>query len=160
VPGSAPAWSSTTSETVIDHAINTLVTSINDVADEVEAIEDPEDRMRALTDAAWRVFLNPASLSAMEILIATRSFRAKLGTEQLAGLQPGLDRIARVVGNRSPHAEAIADLLWAAPLGLMVGQMVTEFPLPTDPQREAMAQLLIDHLKAGHERPARGRRKR
>ena len=145
---------------VIDHAINTLVTSINDVADEVEAIEDPEDRMRALTDAAWRGFLNPASLSAMEILIATRSFRAKLGTEQLAGLQPGLDRIARVVGNRSPHAEAIADLLWAAPLGLMVGQMVTEFPLPTDPQREAMAQLLIDHLKAGHERPARGRRKR
>ncbi|MGV0851859.1 TetR/AcrR family transcriptional regulator [Mycolicibacterium phlei] len=133
---------------VIDHAINTLVTSINELVDEVEGIKDTEARMRTLTDAAWKVFLNPASLTAMEILIATRSLRSKLGLEQLVSLQPGLERIAALIDARSPHAAALTDLLWAAPLGLMVGQMVTEVPLPTEPQRQAMAQLLIDHLGA------------
>ena len=131
---------------VIDHAITTLVTSINELADDVEGIEDTADRMRALTDAAWRVFLNPASLTAMEILIATRSLRSTLGMEQLGSLQPGLERIAALIGTPSPDAAAITDLLWAAPLGLMVGQMVSDAPLPTEPQRHAMAQLLIDHL--------------
>lgn len=132
---------------VIDHAITTLATSINDLADEVEGIEGTEDRMRALTDAAWKVFLNPASLTAMEILIATRSLRSKLDMEQLVSLQPGLVRIAGLIRTPSPDAAAITDLLWAAPLGLMVGQMVSDAPLPTDPQRRAMAQLLIDHLR-------------
>ncbi|AMO63595.1 transcriptional regulator [Mycolicibacterium phlei] len=133
---------------VIEHAVTTLATSIDDLVDQVEAIADAEERMRALTEAAWRVFLNPASLSAMEILIATRSLRAKLGLDQLTRLQPGLERIAALIDAKSPHAAALTDLLWAAPLGLMVGQMVTEVPLPTEPQRQAMAQLLIDHLRA------------
>jgi len=144
---------------VIDHAVTTLATAINELADEVEGIEDSEDRLRALTEAAWRVFLNPASLTAMEILIATRSLRAKLGTEQLLALQPGLERIAALIGPGSPHSTAIADLLWAAPLGLMVGQMVTEVTLPTEPQRHAMAQLIIDHLSvSGTTTAKRGRR--
>lgn len=29
----------------------------------------------------------------------------------------------------------------------MVGQMVTDVPLSTEPQREAMAQMMTDHLK-------------
>lgn len=146
---------------VIDHAIQVLVTSINDLADEVEGISDVEQRMRALADAAWRTFLNPASMSAMEILIATRSLRSALALEQLAELQPGLERIARLVGSESPHARSIADLLWAAPIGLMVGQMVTEIPLPTDAQSEAMAVLLTDHLRrVGEGRPTRSRRRK
>ncbi|MGV0791245.1 TetR/AcrR family transcriptional regulator [Mycolicibacterium sp. XJ1819] len=131
---------------VIDYAITALVTSVNDLADKVQGVEDPEDRMRALADAAWRVFLNPASLTAMEVLIATRSLRSRLGMEQLVRLQPGLERIAALIGTPSPDAAAITDLLWSAPLGLMVGQMVSDVPLPTEPQRHAMAQLLIDHL--------------
>ncbi|OBF13739.1 TetR/AcrR family transcriptional regulator [Mycobacterium sp. ACS4331] len=144
---------------VIDHAVTTLVASINELADEVEGIKDTEERMRALTDAAWRVFLNPASLTAMEILIATRSLRSTLGMEQLASLQPGLERIASLIGTPSPHAAAITDLLWAAPLGLMVGQMVSDAPLPTDPQRHAMAQLMIDHLRVNATDAAKRRRK-
>lgn len=130
---------------VVDHAIALLVTSVNDLADEVEGISDNGERMTALADAAWRTFLNPASMTAMEILIATRSLRSTLAVEQLAQLQPGLERITKLVGG-SPHATAIADLLWAAPVGLMVGQMVSDVPLPTEPQRRAMAQLLSDHL--------------
>ncbi|MCV7221324.1 TetR/AcrR family transcriptional regulator [Mycolicibacterium elephantis] len=139
---------------VIDHAVTTLVTSINDLVNEVEGIKDTETRMRALTDAAWKVFLNPASLTAMEILIATRSFRSKLGMEQLVSLQPGLERIASLLGTSSPHVTAITDLLWAAPVGLMVGQMVADVPLPTEPQRQAMAQLMIDHLRISQGGPA------
>lgn len=146
---------------VIDHAIATLTTAIDELADEVEGIDNIEQRMAALADAAWKVFLNPASMTAMEILIATRSLRSSLAAEQLAELQPGLARIASLIGAPSPHARAIADLLWAAPIGLMVGQMVTDAPLPTKPQRHAMAQLLIDHLQAGSApRRRRGTRKR
>ncbi|MCV7355905.1 TetR/AcrR family transcriptional regulator [Mycolicibacterium fluoranthenivorans] len=131
---------------VIDHAISTLVTSVNDLADKVAGIKNIDDRMTALADAAWATFLNPASMTAMEILIATRSLRSTLDIEQLIDLQPGLERIAELIGAPSPHARAIADLLWAAPVGLMVGQMVTTVPLPTEPQRQAMAQLMADHL--------------
>lgn len=131
---------------VIDHAISTLVTSVNDLADKVAGIKNIDDRMTALADAAWETFLNPASMTAMEILIATRSLRSTLDIEQLVDLQPGLERIAELIGAPSPHARAIADLLWAAPVGLMVGQMVTTVPLPTEPQRHAMAQLMADHL--------------
>lgn len=139
---------------VVDHAITSLVTSVNDLADEVEGITETEARMAALADAAWRTFLNPASMTAMEILIATRSFRSTLGIEQLAKLQPGLGRIAELIGAPSPHAEAIADLLWAAPVGLMVGQMITDVPLPTEPQQQAMAKLLTDHLAVGMRKSA------
>lgn len=142
---------------VIDHAIAALVTATNELADEVEGIKDPDQRMTALADAAWKTFLNPASMTAMEILIATRSLRSTLAVEQLADLQPGLERIAKLVGAPSPHAAAIADLLWAAPVGLMVGQMVTDVSLPTEPQRQAMAQLLIDHLKANQRAAPRRR---
>lgn len=135
---------------VIDHAISTLTSAVDELADKVEGIDGFEERMKTLADAAWKVFLDPASMTAMEILIATRSLRSSLGVEQLAELQPGLGRIASLIGAPSPHARAIADLLWAAPIGLMVGQMVTEAPLPTEPQRQAMAQLLIDHLRVNH----------
>ncbi len=138
---------------VIDHAVSTLVTSINVLADRVEGIADNDERMTALADAAWETFFNSASMAAMEILIATRSLRSTLAVEQLADLQPGLERIAQLVGAPSPHATAIADLLWAAPVGLMVGQMVTSVPLATEPQRRAMAQLLADHLR--NHRPRR-----
>lgn len=131
---------------VIDHAITALAISISELAEKVEGIQDIDERMTALADAAWETFLNPASMTAMEILIATRSLRSTLALEQLADLQPGLERIAGLLGMPSPHAAAIADLLWAAPVGLMVGQMVTSVQIPTEPQRRAMAQLMTDHL--------------
>jgi TetR/AcrR family transcriptional regulator, regulator of cefoperazone and chloramphenicol sensitivity len=132
---------------VIEHAITTLAESIDELADKVSGITDPDARMAELAAAAWEAFLNPASMTAMEILIATRSLRATLDVEQLTDLQPGLNRIAELIGDSSPHSTAIADLLWAAPVGLMVGQMVTSQPLPTEPQRHAMAQLMADHLR-------------
>lgn len=132
---------------VVDHAIDTLITSIEKLADRVEGIGDIDQRMSALADAAWETFLNPASMTAMEILIATRSLQSELGFERLAPLQPGLERIAGLLGIPTPHATAIADLLWAAPVGLMVGQMITSVSLPTEPQRRAMAQLMVDHLR-------------
>ncbi|WBP93728.1 helix-turn-helix domain containing protein [Mycolicibacterium neoaurum] len=145
---------------VVDHAITSLVTAVNELADEVNGITDTEARMTALADAAWRTFLNPASMTAMEILIATRSMRSTLGVEQLAKLQPGLQRIAGLVGAPSSYTDAIADLLWAAPVGLMVGQMITDVPLPTEPQRQAMAKLMTDHLAvSSREGPARPRTK-
>lgn len=133
---------------VIDHAVTTLIRSINELTERVGGISDDDERVKALVAAAWEAFHSPASMSAMEILIATRSLRDTLAVEQLIELQPGLARIAGLIGGSSADPAAIADLLWAAPIGLMVGQMVTNQPLPTEPQQHAMAQLIADHLRA------------
>lgn len=138
---------------VIDHALVTLAESMNELAEAVGGIVDTDERMHALAEAAWTVFFNPASMTAMEILIATRAMRGMLSMEQLADLQPGLARIAEVFGDDSAASAAIANLLWAAPVGLMVGQLVTSQPLPTEPEQQAMAQLLADHLRCRSNKP-------
>ena len=139
---------------VIDHAVTTLIESINELTERVGGIADDEERLKALVAAAWEAFHSPASMSAMEILIATRSLRDALAVEQLIELQPGLARIAELIGESTTESAAIADLLWAAPIGLMVGQMVTNQPIPTQPQQHAMAQLIADHLRASTKRAA------
>ncbi|WP_442008893.1 TetR/AcrR family transcriptional regulator [Mycobacterium sp. 2YAF39] len=145
---------------VIDHAVTTLIESINDLTERVGDIADDDERLKALVAAAWEAFHSPASMSAMEILIATRSLRDTLAVEQLIELQPGLARIAELIGGSSTDSAAIADLLWAAPIGLMVGQMVTNQPLPTEPQQQAMAKLIADHLRASPtKRTGRGTRR-
>lgn len=132
---------------VVQQAAATLTNSINEMADKASRIADAEERMVVLAGAAWEAFVNPTSVIAMEILIATRSLRATWPVEHLADLQPGLTRIAELLGDSSPHAAAIADLLWAAPVGLMVAQMATRQSLPVQTQQDAMAQLIADHLR-------------
>jgi AcrR family transcriptional regulator len=132
---------------IVQQAATTLTNSINEMADKAGRIADADERMVVLAAAAWEAFLNPTSIIAMEILIATRSLRATLPVEHLADLQPGVTRIAELLGDSSPHAAAIADLLWAAPVGLMVAQLATRQPLPLQTQQHAMAQLMADHLR-------------
>lgn len=145
---------------VIDHAVTTLIESINELTERVGSIADDNERLKALVAAAWEAFHSPASMSAMEILIATRSLRDTLAVEQLIELQPGLARIAELIGGSSTDSAAIADLLWAAPIGLMVGQMVTNQPIPTQPQQHAMAQLIADHLRGARTKSAGQRKSR
>jgi AcrR family transcriptional regulator len=132
---------------VINHALTTLAESMNQLVDAVSGIVDSDERMQTLAATAWTVFFNPASMTAMEILIATRAMRSRLSIEQLADLRPGLARIAELIGDGNSHSAAIANLLWAAPVGLMVGQLVTNQTLPIEPEQQAMAHLLADHLR-------------
>lgn len=140
---------------VIDYGLDTLVTALNELAAEAEALTNTEDIALSLTLAAWRALCTPISMTALEILIATRFMRGNLDMSQLAGLQTALDRISAIIGDSTPHAEGIAGLLWAAPVGMMVAQMVTTDLLPTESQQHALAALISDHLAVASKSPSR-----
>lgn len=133
---------------VIDHAFATLTASLNELADTAAEVADPRERAEALTAAAWTVFTSPKCMTALEILIATRALRGTLAAERLAGLGAAIARISEAIGDSTPHATAIANLVWSGPVGMMVAQMVMTDPLPTAPEQQAMAALIGDHLAA------------
>jgi AcrR family transcriptional regulator len=137
---------------VIDNSFVTLTDSLNELADAAANVTDIHTRAEALTDAAWKLFFNPTCMTAMEILIATRVMRGTLDPVQLAGLQAALMRISALLGDSTPHAGAIANLLWAGPVGMMVSQMVITAELPTDAEQHALADLITDHLKSASRR--------
>ena len=132
---------------VIEHAFATLLSNLEDLADAAEQVSDVRQRAESLTSTAWQVLFTPTSMTAMEILIATRCMRGALDENQLAGVQSALTRIAHLIGD-TPHAAPIASLLWAGPVGMMVAQMVIAPELSTEPEQRALAALIGDHLSA------------
>jgi TetR/AcrR family transcriptional regulator, regulator of cefoperazone and chloramphenicol sensitivity len=145
---------------VIEHAFATLTASLNKLADTAAGISNPRERAESLTAAAWSVFFSPTCMTALEIMIATRAMRGTLASDQIAGLVAAVTRIAESVGDTTPHSTAIANLLWASPIGMMVAQMVTTDPLPTAPEQQALAELIGEHLNAQQSNsnpPNRGR---
>ncbi|WP_319448175.1 MULTISPECIES: TetR/AcrR family transcriptional regulator [unclassified Mycobacterium] len=137
---------------VIDHANTTLTASLEQLADTAAAVEDPQERAESLSAAAWKVFFSPICMTALEILIATRAMQGTLSSDQLSGVLAAIERIGDAIGGDTPHSTAIANLLWSSPVGMMVAQMVTTEPLPTDPEQHAMAALISDHLDASQRR--------
>lgn len=137
---------------VIEHANTTLTASLNQIADTAAEVNDPQKRAESLTAAAWEVFFSPTCMTALEILIATRAMQGTLAADQLAGVVAGIGRIADAVGDSTPHAVGIANLLWSSPVGMMVAQMVTSDPLPTAPEQTALAALIAEHLESGQRR--------
>jgi TetR/AcrR family transcriptional regulator, regulator of cefoperazone and chloramphenicol sensitivity len=131
---------------VIEQSFATLIDSLNDLANATESVTDVDERAASLTAAAWELFFNPTCMTAMEILIATRVMRGTLDPERLAGLEAAFTRIAGLFGSATPHAGAIANLLWATPVGMMVAQMVITVALPTGAEQQALADLITDHL--------------
>jgi AcrR family transcriptional regulator len=135
---------------VIEHANTTLTASLNQIADTAAEVSDPRERAESLTAAAWEVFFSPTCMTALEILIATRAMQGTLGADQLEGVVAGIARIADAVGDSTPHAVGIANLLWSSPVGMMVAQMVTSDPMPTAPEQTALAALIGEHLESSH----------
>lgn len=140
---------------VIEHAFSTLTASLDELADAAAEVRDRRKRAESLTAAAWNVFFSPTCMTALEILIATRAMRGTLSTAQLEGVGNALARIAAAVGDDTPHAMPIANLLWSSPVGMMVAQMVMSDALPTAPEEHALADLIGDHLVASQRRARR-----
>ena len=146
---------------VIEHANTTLTASLNQIADTAAEFSDPQQRAESLTAAAWEVFFSPTCMTALEILIATRAMQGTLAADQLGGVLAGIGRIADAVGESTPHAVGIANLLWSSPVGMMVAQMVTSDPLPTGAEQHALAALIGGHLEASQRRaPSKARSRR
>lgn len=131
---------------VIDQAFATLIDSLNSVADQAADVTDMRERIASLTKAAWEIFFGPTCMTAMEILLATRTMRGTLDADQLAGLEQAFTRIGELIEGPTPHTTGIANLLWASPVGMMMAQSVMTDALPTELEQRAMADLIADHL--------------
>ena len=132
---------------VIDYGFDALVESLNELADTAEGVTDARSRAETLSAAAWQVFSTPTAMGALEILIATRAMRGTMDGKKFHGLQTALARIASLIDDSTPHAESIATLLWAGPVGMMVARIVTP-GLRAQSGQDALADLIADHLSA------------
>lgn len=145
---------------VIDYAFTTIIDSLNQLVDDAAEVSDPRERAESLTAAAWAAFFSPTCMTALEILIATRAMRGTLDTDKLAGLGTAIARIAEMIGDSTPHALPIANLVWASPVGMMVAQMVMTDVLPTAPEQAALGALIGDHLAAAEPKSPTKKRSR
>ena len=133
---------------VIDHGFDTMVQALNELADTAEGQTDAHARAETLSGAAYRIFSTPTAMGALEILIATRAMRGTMADKKFTGLQAALARIAGLIDDSTPHAESIATLLWAGPVGVMVARMVMPQPVGAQSGQDALTDLLADHLTA------------
>src|SRR5271168_5424310 len=151
---------------VIDYGFDTLVESLNELADTAEGVTDARSRAETLSAAAWEMFSTPTAMGALEILIATRAMRGTMDTKKFAGLEDAMARIAGLIDDSTPHANSITTLLWAGPVGMMVARMVMQKPLRAKSGQAALADLIADHVavravpdeKGGGRKPAKRRK--
>lgn len=151
---------------VIDYGFETLVESLNKLADTAQDVTDLRSRAEMLSASAWEMFSTPTAMGALEILIATRAMRGTMDTKKFAGLEDAMARIAGLIDHSTPHANSITTLLWAGPVGMMVARMVMQKPLRAKSGQAALADLIADHVavravpdeKGGGRKPAKRRK--
>jgi TetR/AcrR family transcriptional regulator, regulator of cefoperazone and chloramphenicol sensitivity len=107
-----------------------------------------DQRVRRVVDAAWKVFSSDDSRASLEILIATRAMRDKRATRHLGQLQQAITDLSRDLaeGLDSPHATAVADLIWATMRGLVVSQLVAGIPMDTTREQQALVDVICAYL--------------
>lgn len=137
---------------VIDHGQANLVDELDAIIDEAADIKDGRARAEMLTSEIWSVFSTPECMALLEILIGTRTTRGTQSAADLAGLAPTLARLSELLGKGAAKPAAVANLLWAGPVGMMVAQMTTSEPLPTHDEQQAMAGLVSDRLSTRRRR--------
>jgi TetR/AcrR family transcriptional regulator, regulator of cefoperazone and chloramphenicol sensitivity len=132
---------------VVDHGFG-LVT------DAIEGVDVPtgsiRDRVQAVVDAGWQAFSHPASLAALEILVATRDAREARHEAHLAEIAERLTLLGRAVdpGRPNRRREAVGELLWAALRGFVLAQMVVREPIDFSRERQVLVELLAAHLES------------
>ena len=122
----------------------------NELRTNLAAIDVPDGPTRArvevVVSAAWAAFSSPASMAALEILVATRSDRNASANRHLLHLARDLRQLGESIApNTDPaHAAVIGDVLWAALRGLVLAQIVVRDQ--RDPSRELTA--IVDMLSS------------
>jgi AcrR family transcriptional regulator len=108
-----------------------------------------EQRVRRVVDAVWKVFSSDDSRASLEILIATRAMRDKRASRHLGQLQHAITELSRDLaeGLDSPHATAVADLIWATIRGLVVSQLVAGRAVDTTREQQALVEVICSYLR-------------
>jgi TetR/AcrR family transcriptional regulator, regulator of cefoperazone and chloramphenicol sensitivity len=139
---------------VIEQGLTNLADTLDAIVDEAADIKDGRARAEMLTSQVWSLMSTPECMATLEILIATRSMRGTLVTEELSGVQSALARLAGLLGDGAATPAAIANLLWSSAVGMMVAQMANSAPLPTHDEQQAIADVITDRLSTRRRRRA------
>jgi AcrR family transcriptional regulator len=131
---------------VINHGFDTLLGSLNNLIDTVHAENDARTRAEMLSAAMWEIFSAPSAMAALEIVIATRAMGGTMDTKRYAGLDAALSRIADLIDDLTPHADSIATLLWAAPVGMMIARMMRPQSQWPKSGQDALTDLIANHI--------------
>jgi hypothetical protein len=88
-------------------------------------------------------------MTALEILIATRSMRDTVATQHLAELANAFVKLGRHIGEGLAvrHATAIGNLIWATLRGLVVSQLVVAEPLDSKRERRALVDMISAYVE-------------
>lgn len=130
---------------VVDKGFSELTEALRELP---TAVENVCNRTEFIVNAAWEGFSSPASMAAMEILIATRAMRDTGATEHLAELGTTMGKLGKHIGEGldARHAAAIGNLIWATLRGLVVAALVVPEPLDTRRERRALIEMIARYV--------------
>ena len=132
---------------VVDRGFAQLLDSLRNLPPSSSA-PNPHTRVERVVHAAWEVFSSPTSRASLEILIATRAMRDKRATRHLIELHRAIEDLSSDIaeGLDSPHAAAIADLIWATMRGLVISQLIVTVPLDAGRELAALVDVICAYL--------------
>jgi hypothetical protein len=92
--------------------------------------------------------LQPTSMAALEILIATRAMRDSVASQHLGELGRAFAKLGQHIGEglEARHAAAIGNMIWATLRGLVVAQLVVAEPLDTRCERRALVEMITAYV--------------
>lgn len=133
---------------VVDEGFNQLVGCLGEVEGKLGRITG-RARTELVINAVADAFLSPTSVTALEILIATRTGRATVQQRHLAELFTTLTQLGRYVaeGLDAPHADAVGNLIWTTLMGTMVARMAVEEPVDMGRELRALVDVVTAYME-------------
>lgn len=132
---------------VVDAGFAEVVETLDTVAAQVPAI-DTEERPAYVVDAVWQAFSRPASIAAMQILIATRGERTAAANARLADMA---ERITQIGRHLRPDIDAtlarrLGNLVWHTIRGMVTVQLLWPEPFDSSRDRQMLVEVLAGYL--------------
>lgn len=127
---------------VIEDAVDRLSTSLDLLADSVQATDTEE-----LVRATWEAFANPKAMAGLEILISTKQLRGVIEGKPMQRLGAALANMMNRLNETTngDHAVALGMLLWTTPVAMMIAEMFATRPLAAKDAQKAVAALIDAH---------------
>lgn len=134
---------------VVDAGFAEVLETLDTVAAHAPGISG-EERPAYVVDAVWQAFSRPASIAAMQILIATRGDRPAAANARLADMA---ERITQIGAHLSADLDAalarrLGNLVWTTIRGMVTVQMLWPEPFGSSRDRQMLVEVISAFLAA------------
>jgi TetR/AcrR family transcriptional regulator, regulator of cefoperazone and chloramphenicol sensitivity len=128
---------------VVDDGVAKLVASLSsaDVAD-----LSLRGRIEVVVDIAWACYSSATSMAALEILRATRGTLGTSSRRHLRDMNDAITHLGRLVSDRAEDG-AVAEVIWSALRGMVLGQMVMNTPIDWQHERATLVEMVTCYLE-------------